>query len=332
MLACVQRLRPPLPDTFLALTLIAVAEAEVVSEHLRPYWASVPGFALSMGVLAWRRRAPLYVVAISFGATLLGAAAGVSQHKPFSPIFAIFVALYSLALYASPRRALLGLGYAAGCLYLQIALAMHHGESYGGTDFGFIAVVLLAPWLVGKALRGRVPHMAVLERRAENGAGAGAARRRGGQTGASSDCAGTARRDRPLGQRHGGAGERCRGGAASVARTRARPDPSGSGHRPPSPRRDGAPARHAPPRRGRTRARTPTRPRRPLLAHRADARSRPPSGAEGRRNAYACSRRCGPFGLPDRAGGADQHAKARRRTARDHHRSLWHRGARARDR
>jgi len=168
MLACVQRLRPPLPDAFLALTLIAVAEAEVVSEHLRPYWASVPGFALSMGVLAWRRRAPLYVVAISFGASLLGAAAGVSQHKPFSPIFAIFVALYSLALYASPRRALLGLGYAAGCLYLQIALAMHHGESYGGTDFGFIAVVLLAPWLVGKAMRGRVAHMAVLERRAEN--------------------------------------------------------------------------------------------------------------------------------------------------------------------
>src|SRR5439155_897618 len=35
------------------------------------------------------------------------------------------------------------------------------------TDFGFIAVLMLAPWLVGKAMRGRVAHMTVLEGRAE---------------------------------------------------------------------------------------------------------------------------------------------------------------------
>lgn len=160
-------LRPPFLDALLALILLTVAEVEVASEHLHPYWASVPMFALAMGVLAWRRSAPLAVVAIAFTATLLGAAAGVSQHKPFSPIFAIFVALYSLGLYATPRRALLGLLFAVSCLYLQIALAIHHGESYGGTDFGFIAVVLLAPWLVGKAMRGRVAHMNVLQLRAE---------------------------------------------------------------------------------------------------------------------------------------------------------------------
>src|SRR5579862_48066 len=167
MLALAQRLRPQRLDALLALALLAVTETEVASEHLHPYWASVPAFAVSMGALAWRRRAPFVVVLIAFGAGLLGAAAGVSQHKPFSPIFAIFVALYSLALYAPPRRALVGLGYAVGCLYLQIAFAIHYGESYGGTDFGFIAAVLLAPWLVGKALRGRVAHMAVLELRAE---------------------------------------------------------------------------------------------------------------------------------------------------------------------
>lgn len=44
---------------------------------------------------------------------------------------------------------------------------MHYGESYGGTDFGFIAVLPLAPWLVGKAMRGRVADMSVLEVRAE---------------------------------------------------------------------------------------------------------------------------------------------------------------------
>src|SRR5919197_1483700 len=76
-------------------------------------------------------------------------------------------ALFSLALYARPRRALLGLVYAAVCVYAQIGLATRYGESYGGTDFGFIAVLLLAPWLVGKAMRGRVAHIDVLALRAQ---------------------------------------------------------------------------------------------------------------------------------------------------------------------
>src|SRR5437870_11809683 len=167
MLAPAQRLRPPLLDALLALALVAVAESEVASEHLHPYSASVPMFGVFMGVLAWRRRAPFLVVLVAFGCNLIGAAAGVSQHKPFSPIFGVFVALYSLALYAPSRRALVGLAYAVSCAYLQLAFAMHYGESYGGTDYGFIAVLLLAPWLVGKAMRGRVEHIDVLALRAE---------------------------------------------------------------------------------------------------------------------------------------------------------------------
>ena len=167
MLALAQRLRPPLLDALLALALVAVAETEVASEHLHPYPASVPMFAIFIGVLAWRRRAPFLVVLVAFGCNLIGAAAGVSQHKPFSPIFGVFVALYSLSLYASRRRALVGLAYAVGCAYLQLAFAMHYGESYGGTDYGFIAVLLLAPWLVGKAMRGRVAHIDALALRAE---------------------------------------------------------------------------------------------------------------------------------------------------------------------
>ena len=162
-----QRLRPPLLDLLLALALVVVVEAEVASEHLRPYAASVPLLALFVGVLAWRRRLPFLAVLVGFAAMLIAAAAGVSQHKPFSPILVVFVALYSLALYATPRRAAVGLVYALGCAYLQIIFAMHYGESYGGTDFGFIAVLLLAPWLVGKAMRGRVAHASLLEVRAE---------------------------------------------------------------------------------------------------------------------------------------------------------------------
>jgi signal transduction histidine kinase len=161
------RLSPPLTDVLLSLALLAISEAETATEHLHPYWASVPSFALFTGLLAWRRRAPFAVVLVGYAAALAGAAAGVSQHKPFSPIFAVFVSLYSLALYATPRRALAGLVFAAACVSGQIAYATHYGESYGGTDVGFIAVVLLAPWLAGKALRGRVVHVGMLERRAE---------------------------------------------------------------------------------------------------------------------------------------------------------------------
>jgi signal transduction histidine kinase len=167
MLALPQRLRPPLLDVLLALTLVAVVETEVASEHLHPYAASVLLVGVSMAVLAWRRRTPFAATLIGFAAGLVAAAAGVSQHEPFSPILGVFVGLYSLALYATPRRALIGLGYALGCVYLGIIFAMHYGESYGGTDFGFIAVLLLAPWLVGKAMQGRVAHIDVLASRAE---------------------------------------------------------------------------------------------------------------------------------------------------------------------
>jgi signal transduction histidine kinase len=162
-----RRLLPPLTDTLLALALCAIAEVEVASEHLGPYWASVPSFAILTFAVAWRRRAPFAVVLVGFSASLAGAAAGVSQHKPFSPILIVFVVLYALALYSTPRRAVAGLAFAAASVYGGIAFAVHHGESYGGTDYGFIAVLLLAPWLAGKALRGRVVHADVLERRAE---------------------------------------------------------------------------------------------------------------------------------------------------------------------
>lgn len=162
-----RRLKPPHLDALVALALLAIGEVEVATEHLRPYWASAAAFAVLMGSVAWRRRAPFLVVVLAFAANFLAAATGVSQHKPFSPILAYFILVYSLALYGTPRRALVGLAYVVVAIYSAIALAMHHGESYGGTDFGFIAVLMLAPWLVGKAMRGRVAHAGALERRAE---------------------------------------------------------------------------------------------------------------------------------------------------------------------
>jgi len=160
------RVVPPLRDALLALVLIAVIETEVALEHLRPYRPTFTVFAIWMGVLAWRRTAPFVVVLVGYTATLIGAALGVSQHGPFLPIIGVFLALYSLALYAPPRLALVGLVFALGCFYLEVVLAMHNGESYSAGDFGFITVLSLAPWLVGKAMRGRVTHLSALETRA----------------------------------------------------------------------------------------------------------------------------------------------------------------------
>jgi signal transduction histidine kinase len=157
-------------DLGIAAALVAISETEVASERLAPYWASVSTFAVAMAALAWRRSRPLTVTLVFFTCEVAGAAFGVSQHKPWSPMVGVFVGMYSLALYAPTRQAIAGLVHGLACVYVAISLATHYGESYGGTDFGFIAAVLLMPWLVGKAMRNRVAEardLAVRVHRAE---------------------------------------------------------------------------------------------------------------------------------------------------------------------
>src|SRR3954467_1993593 len=135
MSAVAHRFRPPLADALLALGLLTVVEAEVVSEHLHPYAVSIPTFGVSMAALAWRRRAPFAATLVGFGSGLIGAAAGVPQHGPFSAVLGALVGLYSLALYATPRRAVVGPGCALAASYGSVALAVHYyGESFGPAD------------------------------------------------------------------------------------------------------------------------------------------------------------------------------------------------------
>src|SRR4051794_21013512 len=120
---------PPLADGLLAVGLIAVVEIEVVSEHLHPYAVSVPTFGVAMAAVAWRRRAPFAATLVGFGSGLVGAAAGVPQHGPFAAALGALVGLYSLALYATPRRAVIGLCWALGASYGSVALAVrYYGE------------------------------------------------------------------------------------------------------------------------------------------------------------------------------------------------------------
>jgi signal transduction histidine kinase len=154
-------------DLVVALLVGGLMLFEVFDEHLTPYAASVPAFTLYAAAYVWRRQAALVVLLIGGIGMVVTTVAGVSLHKPFSPMILMFLVLYSVGLYEERRGALIGLFAMLALTFAAIAIAQHNGESYGGTDYGFIAVLIAAPWLVGRLIRSRVHEATVLERRAE---------------------------------------------------------------------------------------------------------------------------------------------------------------------
>jgi signal transduction histidine kinase len=65
------------------------------------------------------------------------------------------IVVYSVAQYEPLQRAIVGLAAALAGIFASIQLAIANGESYAGTDRAFVAFLLVAPWLVGRALHGR---------------------------------------------------------------------------------------------------------------------------------------------------------------------------------
>jgi signal transduction histidine kinase len=98
---------------------------------------------------------PLASLLVAVTALFVETAAGVSLHKPLSPIVVGLVVVYSVAQYEPLPRAVTGLVAAVAGIFASIQLAVANGESYGGTDRAFVAFLLLGPWLVGRALHGR---------------------------------------------------------------------------------------------------------------------------------------------------------------------------------
>ncbi len=142
-------------DLLIVAAIAALAVGEIWSETLTPYAASIPLGLVQAGALAWRRTAPLAALAVALGALIAQTAAGVSFHTPVYPIVVGLVALYSLGQYAAWKPALLGLAGAFIGLFIAILFAESNGEPYAGSDLGFIAFLMAAPWLVGRTLHGR---------------------------------------------------------------------------------------------------------------------------------------------------------------------------------
>lgn len=151
-----RQLRLPRADLGLAALLLAGAEAEIWTQQTP--WSSEPGgravtapLALLLTLpIAARRRFPLAALAIVLGGSSLQ---GLLAKPPESVavLIAWVVALYSVALYSAPRRALIGLTAAILAGALLVALGP------GGSFSDYLAamfVPVVPPWLVG-TLRAR---------------------------------------------------------------------------------------------------------------------------------------------------------------------------------
>jgi signal transduction histidine kinase len=158
-------------DVLLALGVGAFAQVEVWTEHLHPLWVSSP-VALTQGtVLVWRRQAPIAVALAAFALVLAETAAGVSLHTPVYPILLVMLVVYGAGSYAPWPRALIGLAVPLVAMWASMALAVAHGDHYAGLgDVLFVSVLVVTPWLVGRAMHGRVQETRDLTVRAERAA------------------------------------------------------------------------------------------------------------------------------------------------------------------
>ena len=124
--------------------------------------AGPPAFAavfplLLAGPLAWRRRAPLRAFTVMVAAIVFQALLTTDSPEGLQMIFALGVGAYSVAAYASRRRALGGLGLAVFG-YLVYAAAntdVRTGEAGQLWAASFFAVALVAAWLAGFAVSSR---------------------------------------------------------------------------------------------------------------------------------------------------------------------------------
>jgi signal transduction histidine kinase len=155
-------------DVLLAIGVGVFAQVEIWTEHLHPVAVSCPVALAQAAAVAWRRRAPLAASLVAFGLFPVETAAGVSLHKPVYPILLVMLVLYGVAVYSELRRALVGLALPLVALWGSLGIALlRGGDKTDPTDVLFISVLVVAPWLVGRAMRGRLSQAEELARRAE---------------------------------------------------------------------------------------------------------------------------------------------------------------------
>lgn len=153
----------PTADAVIAIAVLAFGQAEV--------WGGVVSGPAALGAatlaigtlpLAWRRRWPLAVTAIVGVSLLLGAVVQIGAES-LAQLVALLVALYSVGALVEMPRATAALPYAYGCAVVSVIAA----DQSGGSDLLFAALVVVAPWAVGRLVRRLGRQAGELEDRAE---------------------------------------------------------------------------------------------------------------------------------------------------------------------
>jgi signal transduction histidine kinase len=177
----IDRLRgldPRLIDALIALALAAFIEIQFA-------WGRQPGpeadlVNLITGPLlalplAWRRRAPLAMIAAFVVVTVTNEALGGgmfsfpdgdgadSPHAPFASLMTAAVAFYSLGAHAGERAATSGL--ILGVIGFWTTVLVSAQVDFG--SFFFSTTLAVAPWLFGRTVRARTLRLAAAEREQE---------------------------------------------------------------------------------------------------------------------------------------------------------------------
>ena len=118
-------------------------------------FAAAAGLVLAVA-LAWRRRAPLVVLAAAIATSVVANFAAVLDAAT-TPAVALVVAVYSVGAHTSGLRAAVG-GLGAAAL-----IAVNVAEQFSLGDLLFIATFLGGAWLAGRAMRYRREREHVLE-------------------------------------------------------------------------------------------------------------------------------------------------------------------------
>jgi signal transduction histidine kinase len=155
--------RPPPRDVVLAavLTVLSLVETALLDLPDGGRAVLLTQAALFGGALAVRRVAPLLCAVTVAGVLAVGSLLGVAASEAVSTIPPVLLAAYGAGAYLRPPRDRIGvLVLLAGGTTSVLA------DTGGSGDVAFVAVLVLAPWLAGLAMRDRITQAAALEERA----------------------------------------------------------------------------------------------------------------------------------------------------------------------
>ncbi|MDP9429601.1 MAG: histidine kinase [Actinomycetota bacterium] len=138
--------RPGLVDAVVAAVLVVAGLVETTTAPtVRPLWIHVPLMLVIMGSIAFRRRAPLLVIAVVVLGTL-----AIDPNGELAIFVALLLVSYTCGAQLDPPRAYVGLALAVGPMWTFFLL--FDGEA---SDFVAIAVFYGGSWVVGRILRDR---------------------------------------------------------------------------------------------------------------------------------------------------------------------------------